>query len=338
MTPIEAAGARLQRAWLTRGSLAVALLPLALLFGALTGIRRIAYRLGWARVTTLPRPVIVVGNLVAGGAGKTPTVIALIALLRRHGRTPGIVSRGYGRAADAIVHVEPDTAVAECGDEPLLLHRRTGAPVVVGRDRVAASRALLRAHPQIDVIVSDDGLQHLALDRTAQVLVFDERGAGNGWLLPAGPLREPWPRGVDLVLHTGHQPAFDGYRGERDLADEAIGSTGQWIPMADVAASPKPLAAVAGIAQPHAFFDMLQARGLVLATTRALPDHADFDDELSLPDASQLLLCTEKDAAKLWRLRPDALAVPLRFTLGADFTAYFDRLVDARLSSASRAR
>ena len=196
---------RLQRAWLTRGALAYALLPLALLFLAVTAVRRRLYRIGWLRTHHVSAAVVVVGNLVAGGAGKTPTVIAIVAALRRHGYTPGIVSRGYGVAIEGVLDVTPDLPATRCGDEPLLLHLRTGAPVVVGRDRVAAARHLLRQHPAVDVIVSDDGLQHLALARNVQVIVFDERGAGNGWLLPAGPLREPLPRSLpprSLVLYN----------------------------------------------------------------------------------------------------------------------------------------
>ncbi|MDE2298822.1 MAG: tetraacyldisaccharide 4'-kinase, partial [Burkholderiales bacterium] len=195
---------RLQRAWLTRGALAYALLPVATLFLAVTALRRGLYRIGWLRTQAVSAPVIVVGNLVAGGAGKTPTVIAIVAALRRHGYSPGVVSRGYGASIKGLLDVTRKLSAAECGDEPLLLHLRTGAPVVVGRNRVAAARHLLRQHPAVDVIVSDDGLQHLALARDVQVLVFDERGAGNRWLLPAGPLREPLPRSVpprSLVLY-----------------------------------------------------------------------------------------------------------------------------------------
>ena len=177
---------RLQRAWLSRGWLACGLLPVAACYGALLLLRRNAYRLGWRRPVRLPVPVVVVGNLVVGGAGKTPTVIAVVHALQRQGHVVGVVSRGYGRANSATLVVQPDTPVSDCGDEPLLLRLRTGVPVCVGRDRVAAGKALLQRHPEIDVIVSDDGLQHWRLARQAQILVFDERGAGNGWLLLVG--------------------------------------------------------------------------------------------------------------------------------------------------------
>ncbi len=184
---------RLQHRWARRSALGLALLPLAALYGALTALRRALYRTGVLRSVALGVPVVVVGNLVAGGAGKTPTVMAIVRLLRERGWNPGIVSRGYGRASADVLEVEASMPAAASGDEPLLLKRRTGAPVMVGSDRVAAGRALLERHPHVDVIVADDGLQHLRLARDVEVWVFDERGAGNGWLLPSGPLREPLP-------------------------------------------------------------------------------------------------------------------------------------------------
>ncbi|MEO7010016.1 MAG: tetraacyldisaccharide 4'-kinase, partial [Caldimonas sp.] len=189
--------ARLHQSWATRGPIARLLWPLAALYAALTSLRRMLYRIGWLRTERLPVRVVVVGNLIAGGAGKTPTVLALAAMLRRHGWTPAIVSRGYGGSRrGGVIAVRADTPASLCGDEPLLLHLRAAVPVFVGRDRAAAARALLRAHPEIDVVISDDGLQHLRLGRDLQVLVFDERGVGNGWLLPAGPLREALPQAV----------------------------------------------------------------------------------------------------------------------------------------------
>jgi biopolymer transport protein ExbD len=158
--------------------------------------RRLAYRRGWRLAHAAPVPVVVVGNLVAGGAGKTPTVIALVQAMRAAGRHPGVVSRGFGRHGEATLAVAADSAATAVGDEPLLIRRRSGAPVWVGRRRIDAARALCAAHPEVDVLVADDGLQHLALARQAEIIVFDERGAGNGRLLPAGPLREPLPAAV----------------------------------------------------------------------------------------------------------------------------------------------
>ncbi|XAH21423.1 tetraacyldisaccharide 4'-kinase [Xylophilus sp. GW821-FHT01B05] len=328
----------LQQAWLQRGALAWLLWPLSLLYRLLWSLRALAYRRGWLRSERLPVPVLVVGNVIAGGAGKTPTVIALLEHLQTRGIAAGVVSRGYGRSAptagdDDLREVRPDSAPAEVGDEPLLIRRRTGVPVFVGRNRAAAARRLLAAYPATQLIVCDDGLQHLALARDIEICVFDDRGIGNGFLLPAGPLREPWPRPVDAVLHTGTRPAFAGFTAERSLADHALRADGSRVPLSSLIGTP--LHALAGIAQPQAFFDMLRAQGLTLAHSDALPDHYDFHSYKPSPDKGLVPICTEKDAFKLWRVTPQALAVPLRFSLAPAFLAQLDRLLDARLSSAA---
>lgn len=322
---------RLQQAWLARGALARALRPLAAVFGALTALRRALYRAGLLQAHALPVPVLVVGNLVAGGAGKTPTVITLVGLLRRRGFTPGIVSRGHGGSHAGPLAVTRDTPAAKCGDEPLLLHLRTGAPLVVGRDRVAAARQLLRQHPGVDVIVSDDGLQHLALARDAQVIVFDERGAGNGWLLPAGPLREAIPHAVpahSLIVYNADAPStpLPGTLARRSLAGAVL--LRDW--RAGAGASPaaldalrgRPLVAAAGLARPGRFFAMLRAHGLHF-TALPLPDHHDYATlpwSAGTPD----VIVTEKDAIKLEPGRVGATRVwvaPLDFDLDAAFEA-----------------
>lgn len=296
---------RLQQAWLGRGPLALACLPLALLFAAVVRARQLGYRLGWREVRTLPAPVVVVGNLIAGGAGKTPTVIAVIGLLRRHGFTPGIISRGYGRRGDAVLAVQTDTAVGEAGDEPLLLRRATGAPVFVGRDRVGAAEALLARHPDVDIIVSDDGLQHSRLARAAQVLVFDERGAGNGWPLPAGPMREPMPATIPdrtVVLYNASRPSthLAGTLVQRSLRPPVSLATwraGQAATAGFAALQGRRLIAAAGLARPERFFAMLSEHGLSF-TPMPLPDHFDFA-ALPWPANTTDVLVTEKDAVKL---------------------------------------
>ncbi|WP_295537634.1 tetraacyldisaccharide 4'-kinase [uncultured Pseudacidovorax sp.] len=313
-------------AWERRGAQAWLLRPVAALFGLLAAARRLAYARGWRRTDRLPVPVIVVGNVIAGGAGKTPVVIALVRHLQARGLPVGVISRGHGRRTRDGRAVAADSDPRDVGDEPLLIHRATGAPLVVDADRAAAGRRLLALHPEVRVIVADDGLQHLALGRDIDICVFDDRGIGNGWLLPAGPLREPWPRRCDLVLHTGERPAFAGHRGHRRLADVALDREGRKVPLASLAARDD-LAAVAGIARPERFFDMLRARGLRLRTCIALPDHHDFSGWTPPPGLQ--LLCTEKDAAKLWPVAPTALAVPLQFDIDPAFFA----ALDARLSS-----
>ena len=320
---------QLQRAWLRRGPLACALWPLSLAFAVLAALRRIAYRRGMVKSERVTVPVIVVGNVVAGGAGKTPVVIALVQHLRSRGLAVGVVSRGYGRALRDCREVREDGTAAEVGDEPLLLVRRAGVPVFVAPRRAQAARALLAAHPGTQVIVCDDGLQHYGLQRDVEICVFDERGIGNGWLLPAGPLRERWPRNADLVLRTGSPAGIPGFDAARRLSAFAMRADGS---RADFAAlGSRPLTAVAGIARPDSFFSMLRSAGLQLDRTLALPDHHDFHAD---PAPGSELVCTEKDAVKLWRVRPDAWAVALELEIEPGFWASLDRLLDAKLSSA----
>jgi tetraacyldisaccharide 4'-kinase len=303
---------RLQRVWRERGAASDALLPLAWLFGGATLARRWLYRRGVLVTHALPVPVIVVGNLLVGGAGKTPAVIAIAALLRAQGWTPGIVSRGYGRERESeVLEVDAATDARRAGDEPLVLARRTGAPVVVGRDRVAAGHALLQSHPDVDVLLSDDGLQHLGLGRDVEIVVFDERGAGNGRLLPAGPLREPMPDGGTsgvttsgrIVLYNAEAPttALPGFLGRRSLA--GILSLADWWRGAAASADAleslrsRSVVAAAGLARPERFFAMLRQSGLTISEL-ALADHFDFAS-LPWPIGTSDVVVTEKDAVKL---------------------------------------
>lgn len=319
--------ALLQHAWLRRGTLAWLLWPVSLLYGGLTAVRRALFRLGILKTERLEVPVVVVGNVVAGGSGKTPVVMAIVRHLQSQGVRVGVVSRGYGRSTTGCCEVLDESAPTATGDEPLLIRHSTGAPVFVAARRVEAARALRARYPDTQVIVSDDGLQHLAMARDVEICVFDDRGIGNGWLLPAGPLREKWPRPCDLVLHTGSRPAFAGFNATRLLADYALGRDGTRTPLTELV--DRKLVAVAAIAKPEAFFDMLRQRGLRLERCIALPDHHDFEDWTPAAPSGDTLLCTEKDAVKLWRKAPDALAVPLLFEPEA---AFFSAL-DARLSS-----
>jgi len=320
---------RLTESWLRRGPLAWLLWPLSLVLGLLVRLRQGLYLSGFLTRHRVPVPLIVVGNVVAGGAGKTPVVLALVRHLQARGLHPGVISRGYGRSTRDCREVLADSPVGEVGDEPALIRRNAGVPVFVSSRRIEAARALLQAHPQADVLVSDDGLQHYALARDIEICVFDDRGIGNGFLLPAGPLREPWPRYVDLVLHTGNRPAFTGYTALRALAPQAVRADGSRVELATLAGDGRPLLAVAGTARPQAFFDMLQALGLPLSLTVARPDHDDYASWQRPRDRDYTLLCTEKDALKLWASHPDALAVPLLFAPEPAFFTAFDRLLDA---------
>lgn len=285
--------------WRPRPSVAAqALRPLAALYGLLSTARG-------APAEPLGLPLIVVGNLVVGGAGKTPTVIALAQWLRSAGWTPGIVSRGYGRRGDGPVVVDAQTPVTACGDEPKLIHLRTRAPLVVDADRVAAVRRLRDVAPQVNIVLSDDGLQHQRLHRDVQVIVFDERGAGNGLLLPAGPLRAPLPAALapnTLLLYNADAPTtpLPGALVQRrlggvlPLADWAAGATARdgWSALRG-----RKLLAAAGIAAPQRFFSMLRAQCLAIDEL-PLPDHHDYA-RLPWPAGTREVIVTEKDAVKL---------------------------------------
>jgi tetraacyldisaccharide 4'-kinase len=314
--------ARLQRSWVKRDWLAFLLLDISWAYRSLVALRRFLYARGIFSSYCVPVPVIVVGNVVAGGAGKTPVVIEIVRYLQAQGWQPGVVSRGYGREGSATLGVTRQTPVTASGDEPALIHQTSKAPVFVAKKRIAAARALLAAHPGVNVLVCDDGLQHLALQRDIEVCVMDDRGVGNGWLLPAGPLREPWPRAVDFVLQT--QPVLPeqaasaaSYQIQRHLAPYALRADGTQVPLADLA--DHKLVAVAGIAQPEAFFAMLRDQGLTLQDAISLPDHYNFSSWPRNYLEGYTLICTQKDAAKLWPSHPQALAVPLVVDIPASF-------------------
>ncbi len=316
----------LLRIWQRRGWQAWLLWPLSLLYGLLAELRRLLYRFKFKKSGHVSVPIIVVGNVVAGGSGKTPVVMALVQHWTARGLRVGVVSRGYGRSSSDCREVQPDSLPAEVGDEPTLIQRSCQVPVFVARQRLQAAQALLAAYPGIQLIVCDDGLQHHALHRDLEICIFDDRGVGNGFLLPAGPLREAWPRPVDLVLHSGAHPAFAGWRAQRTLADYAVQTDGTRVPLANLRDAP--ILAVAAIAQPDSFFSMLRTAGLPLAETRALPDHYNFNSWSRIQNMHQTVICTEKDAAKLWLHQPDALAVPLVLTIDTGFWAALDQHVD----------
>lgn len=315
----------LRTAWQRRGALAWALWPVSLLYGALVRTRRALYACGLLRQQRAGIPVIVVGNVIAGGAGKTPVTLAVVHHLQQRGLAVGIVSRGYGRSTDDCREATPDSPADSVGDEPALLARASGAPVFVARARIDAVRALRARYPATQVIVCDDGLQHLALARDVELCVFNDEGTGNGLLLPAGPLREHWPRKVDFMLYAGTRPAgpAPAFALQRRLASHAHNGRGERIALA--ALRGQPLHALAAVARPADFFAMLRAQGLTLARTEALPDHYNFESWNSLDGAPAALICTEKDAVKLWTRHPEAWAVPLEISIAEGFFPALDQ-------------
>ena len=302
----------LTRAWLHRGVLACALWPVSLLFHAVSRLRARLFGAGLYKSHRLPVPVVGIGNIFIGGTGKTPLTIGLAATLRAAGFNPGIISRGHGASGHAPRAVTPDALAVDVGDEPLLIARRTGCPVMVGRDRPAAGRALLAANPQVDVLISDDGLQHYALQRDVEIVLFDGRGAGNGYLLPAGPLRESVSRRrdftvvntplltVQLVASIGMQGKLFRMQLGGTMAEQMMAPATR-MPLADLAGrsglAGKRIVAAAGIGNPGRFFAMLRAQGLAFAEL-PLPDHHDFLDQPFARVDADIILITEKDAVK----------------------------------------
>ncbi|HRD88763.1 MAG: tetraacyldisaccharide 4'-kinase [Candidatus Accumulibacter sp.] len=302
------------------------LLPLSWLFAGLVALRRWLYRHGLLTASSLPVPVVVVGNLTAGGSGKTPLVLWIVRHLREAGWRPGIISRGHGGSAGTVRPVAADAQPSVVGDEPLLLARRSGVPVFIGADRVAAGHALLAAHPDCDVIVSDDGLQHYRLQRSLELVVFDGRGAGNGRLLPAGPLREPVRRlrEADAVVWNGspersiEELAAALPQAAMRLAGERfVAAAGEARSCSAGSLRGRRLYAIAGIGDPQRFF--AQLRGLDLDfEEHPFPDHHPYRAaDLSFA-ADGVLLMTEKDAVKCpGMLRGEAWFLPVEAVLSA---------------------
>src|SRR4051812_11062924 len=259
------------RFWYRRGAIAWLLWPVSLVFGVVVLFRRILYKLRILQSRHPGVPVIVVGNITVGGSGKTPLVLWIAEFLKAKGRSPAIVSRGYKGKSEAPRAATIASEAADVGDEPVVLSRRSGCPVWVGADRLAVIAALRAAHPDVDVVILDDGLQHYALRRDIEIAVVDARAFGNGFLLPAGPLREPaWRlRSVDAVV--SHGSALEGY---------AMRLKGEELHRMTDAAERRPVAAfagakvhaIAGIGDPNRFFLHLAKHGVKLAP-HPFPDH-----------------------------------------------------------------
>lgn len=289
----------IERIWSGKSWLYILLLPLSFLYGLITVIRRATYQVGLSRSWKAPIPVVVVGNLTAGGNGKTPVVIWLVESLVKEGYRVGVVSRGYGGKAQSYPLVlDENTTTTVAGDEPVLIYHRTKAPVAVSPKRSDAIKALLERH-ELDVIITDDGLQHYALQRDYEIVVIDgQRRFGNGWWLPAGPMRERASRlnSVNALIVNGGEPKENEVLMtlEGDTAINLVTSENQTV------TSLPSVVAIAGIGHPPRFFASLENKGVELVSTHAFADHQDYEQQqLSLlVKPTQNLLMTEKDAVK----------------------------------------
>ncbi len=327
----------LQRQWYQRASPPLWLLPFSLLFALMLRLRCWMVGLGWFSIHRLPVPVVVVGNITVGGTGKTPLTLALVAVLQRQGWHPGIISRGYGGTVLDVCAVHADDNPAEVGDEPVLMANRARVPVWVAQDRVRAGRALLRAHPEVNVLISDDGLQHLALARDMEIAVVDgQRLLGNGALLPAGPLREPGSRldSVDAVVVNG-LPRHDFPTRSPQFGMTLQGST--WVSLSR-ASEQVPLMhfrgqtchVVAGIGNPERFFEYVENLGITVIP-HVFPDHHAYVPEELHFDLLAPLLMTEKDGIKCRRFAlPSTWMLPVDAMLDPGFEALVENTLQRR--------
>lgn len=347
MTRHAGMAARLHQAWQTRGLTSIVLRPLSWLAHALAAGKQLAYRRGWKHAYRSRLPVIVVGNLYVGGTGKTPFLLAAIAALQARGWHPGVVSRGYG------VRIEgsPRTGrgrldATQFGDEPSLIASETGVPVSVHPSRALAVQALVERFPQVDVILSDDGLQHLALARDIEILLEDARGLGNGLMLPAGPLREPAARRakVDAIVRNIGSDALETLPNDDCARPRLVHmqvlpalarrlSDGAANVLQELGRPGSRIAAAAGIGQPERFFESLRRAGVTLVQTLSLPDHFDYATSPFEGVDAEIILVTGKDAVKCADLHDSRLwVVPVSVQFSDPF--FFDwlhrRLLECR--------
>ena len=307
--------------------------PFSRVFAQLIAVRRRCYLSGSLKTQKLPIPVVVVGNLHAGGTGKTPITAALVAALQQCGIHVGIISRGYGRKSKKIHVLHSNSCATDAGDEPLMLFRQTHAPIAVGADRYAAGRALIAQHNDLQIIICDDGLQHYALARDAEICIFPAADIIRNDLdiLPNGGLREPISRLQDidfLVISNADAAAIEHTKTLFRQPEKLFASHIQSLPPYRFTKPSETLssgslktsetcAAIAAIARPHRFFDSLEKQGFTLAETRILPDHA-LLNLATLPHADYVFI-TEKDAAKLPPNAPENLWVlPIRANITPD--------------------
>ena len=329
---------RLVYYWYTRSPWLILLTPVAFIYCLIVRLRRLLYRIGILQSHNLPVPVIVVGNLAVGGTGKTPLVAWLAELLKQSGYSPGIIARGYlGRARHWPQQVRPDSDPVMVGDEAVLLAGLGGCPVAVAPRRVQAARALLE-HNTCDLILSDDGLQHYALQRDIEIAVIDGiRRMGSGLCLPAGPLREPARRlaEVDLVVVNGLVKHGEFPMMMKCMTAYSLSDGGEMRELKSFRG--QTVHAVAGIGNPERFFAALRQAGLDIEE-HAFPDHHHFAvQEIEFHDGLPVIM-TEKDAVKCrgFALKNSWFA-PVIIEMGRDFESRILELVDAVMKPANPA-
>ncbi len=313
-----------QKQWSSYSLWHLLLLPLSWIFLVIISVRKSLYRLGWLKSTRLSVPVIVVGNITVGGTGKTPLVIWLAEQLQLAGFTPGIISRGYGGTSNLATTVFSDSNPEQVGDEPVLVAKRTACPMFVGANRVAVGQALLQENPQCNVIISDDGLQHYALQREIEIaLVNSNSQFGNQLLLPAGPLREKLSRlqSVDAIVDSGNGSVIDVLQ----VPTFNMALQGGYFESVDDSKAKQPagyfaeknLVAIAGIGNPERFFNQLSDLGLQFER-KAFADHHAFTAQDLMQFSGKTILMTEKDDVKCSTFTThDAWCLPVTATISA---------------------
>lgn len=314
--------------WYRQNFLTWLLLPLSWLFCAVVVTRRTLYRLKFLQSFSAGTPVVVIGNIVVGGSGKTPLLISVCDYIKEKGFRPGVVSRGYGGKVNGLRQVQDSDTAELVGDEPLMIYQRTNVPVVVGSDRVAAVNYLLENNP-CDIVLSDDGLQHYRMQRNVEIAVVDARRKfGNGYCLPAGPLREPVSRlyDVDMVVYNATDSVTaDHCSYQLKIVDLYPLGTGDSKPL--TAFTDKKVHAVAGIGDPERFFTQLRDNG-INAVEHAFPDHHRYRQDDFSGWSEDCIIMTEKDAVKCrLLLLPDAWAVRVI----ADVTKALESQLDSKI-------